>query len=1005
MALLLYRIGRFSFRNRWPVLITWLALLAASLGLGLGFGGEMKEDFEIPGTESQTALDRLGEVFPEVAGASAQIVMEAADGSIEDRRDEIAAVTEELNDVAHVVQAVDPFSEYATGSLSEDGKAAIIQVQFDTDITSELEADKETVAEIAHGLEESGLRVELGGQLYQDLEYGVTVTEAIGVVFAAVVLVVTFGSVLAAGLPLASALIAVGVTMGALLFVTRFITVSSASPLLAIMIGIAVGIDYALFILSRHRNQLANGEDVEESAATAVGTSGSAVTFAAATVMVALLGLLIVGIPFLSVMGVAAAAGVFMALLTSLTLLPALFGFAGERLRPKQGSRAWLRETGRNSTPTMGRRWVRTVLKAPLVFVALVIAILGVLAIPALHMQTSLPSGKSEAVGSTARDSYDLVTEHFGEGANGPMLVMLDITQVDNETLLEDLEAIGDLVARTPGVESAGTAIPNATVDSAIIQVVPTTGPDDSETLDTVNALRELAPQIEAEYGAVSSVTGTTAVQIDITSRLNNALLPFAGVVVGLSFVLLMMVFRSVLVPLKAALSFLLSAFAAFGVVVLIFQDGILGEFMGIVPGPIIAFLPIILLAIVFGLAMDYEVFLVSGMREAHVRGAKARDAIENGFANAARVVTAAALIMFFVFIAFVPEGAGVIKVIALGLAAGIAFDAFLVRMTLVPALMALFGERAWALPAWLDRILPDLDIEGEALREYRERAAWAKEHHAAIALEDLRVGDGTTTPVTCDVAAGGVLVVRGDVASRRLLAATVAGRIDPAGGRAQVLGRTVPGDGGGLVSRVALCNLDGLSERARALTLGQLLASHGAYGRSTARGEISAAEVRIVLEELNASLGAIGHPAGLRESSRLDALDPIARSVALSGISIVEIPELLVLDFGSIAQGSAGAPVVGSVVRAVSRLVNRDVTLMIGVDASLDPRELELEFGHLARPVSEVVVAREADADHHPATAGRHDAADHRAAAVLTGSATEKPALGEPGLGKDQRA
>lgn len=960
MALLLYRIGRFSFRNRWPVLVTWLALFAAALGLGLGFGGEMKEDFEIPGTESQAALDRLGEVFPEVAGASAQVVLSVEDGTIEDRRSEITDVADQLNDVGHVAQALDPFSEYATGALSDDGKAALITVQFDTAVMSDLVEDKEIVAEIARSLESSGLDVEFGGQLYQDLEYGVTITEAIGVLFAAVVLIVTFGSVVAAGLPLASAIIAVGVTMGALLFVTRFVTVSSASPLLAVMIGIAVGIDYALFILSRHRNQLARGEDVEESAATAVGTSGSAVTFAAATVMVALLGLLIVGIPFLSVMGVAAAAGVFMALLTSLTLLPALLGFAGERLRPREGSRAWLREVGQNSKPTMGRRWVRTVLKAPIVFVVLVVGVLGALAIPALHMETSLPSGRSEAVGSTARDAYDTVTNHFGEGANGPMLVMLDITQVNNETLMQDLGSISDLVAQTPGVESAGMAIPNPTVDSAIIQVIPTTGPDDHATLDTVNALRALKPQIESDYGAISSVTGSTAVQIDITNRLNNALLPFAGVVVGLSFILLVMVFRSVLVPLKAALSFLLSAFAAFGVVVLIFQDGILGEFMGIVPGPIIAFLPIILLAIVFGLAMDYEVFLVSGMREAHVHGQKARDAIENGFANAARVVTAAALIMFFVFVAFVPEGAGVIKVIALGLAAGIAFDAFLVRMTLVPALMALFGERAWTLPAGLQRILPDLDIEGEALREYRERAAWAKEHHAAIAVEELRVGDGAFTPVTCDVPAGGILVVRGDVTGRRLFEATLAGRIQPSSGRAQILGRTVPGDGGGLVSQVVLTNLDALTDRARELTLGQLLGRHGVYGRVTARAEISAAEVQLVIDELNASLRAIGHPGELQASSRLDALDQVSRSVALAGISIVEIPNILVLDFGAVGHGPGAAPVVASVVCAVTRLINRDITLVVGVSESVELPQTETELPDLDRPVVTVTIRPE---------------------------------------------
>ncbi|SJM54592.1 MMPL family transporter [Gulosibacter sp. 10] len=952
MALLLYRIGRFSFRHRRSVLVAWLAALAAALGLGLGLGGEMQEDFEIPGTESQDALDRLAEVFPEVAGASAQVVIDAGSGAIADHEEAIEDVAERLGELDSVAQAMSPFSEYATGSLSEDGHAAIVQVQFDTDVMSELEHDRDEVVAISSDLEAEGLGVEFGGTLYQDIEYGVTVTEAIGVLFAAVVLIVTFGSVLAAGLPLASALVAVGITMGALLFIARFVTVSNASPLLAVMIGIAVGIDYALFILVRHRNRLARGEDVEESAATAVGTSGSAVTFAAATVMIALLGLLIVGIPFLSVMGVAAAAGVFMALLASLTLLPALLGFAGERLRPRQGSRAWRREVGPEARPTMGRRWVRTVLKAPLLFVVLVIGGLGALAIPALHMETSLPSGRSEAVGSTARDAYDIVADHFGEGANGPMILMLDITQMDDETLLDDLEAIGDLVAETPGVEEAGAAIPNPTIDSAIIQVVPTTGPDDAATLETVEALRALTPQIEEEYGAVSSVTGATAVQIDITDRLNGALLPFAGVVVGLSFILLMLVFRSLLVPLKAALSFLLSAFAAFGVVVLVFQDGILGDFMGIVPGPIIAFLPIILLAIVFGLAMDYEVFLVSGMREAHVRGDRARAAIEEGFAGAARVVTAAALIMFFVFVAFVPEGAGVIKVIAFGLAAGIAFDAFLVRMTLVPALMSLFGERAWTLPRWLERRLPDLDIEGEALREYRERAVWAEQHRAAIALEDLRAGtaEQPLAPVACDVPAGGLLVIAGEAGPRRVLEATLAGRLDPVGGRAQVLGRTVPGDGGGLVSRVAIANLDAPSDRARSLTVGQLIGRHGTYAAASLRSELPEDAVRGVIDDLNAALHSVGHRGGLHPGTRLDELDALARSVALAGVSIVELPEVLILDFG--ANGAAA----GEVLRAVDRLVDGSVTIVVGAQEPVDvPAHLEAR-----RPHALVVAARE---------------------------------------------
>ncbi|NLT26797.1 MAG: MMPL family transporter [Microbacteriaceae bacterium] len=949
MALLLYRIGRLSYRHRWPVLVAWITLLGIALAAGLGFGGTMKESFAIPGTESQRALDRLEQVFPEVAGASAQVVLEAETGTIADRRAEIAEAVERLGEVDHVIQALDPFSEYATGTLADDGRAAIVQVQFDSDDMGLIRPDAERVQEIADGLEQHGLRVEYGGQLYQNIEYGLTVTEVIGVAFAAVVLIVAFGSVLAAGMPLLSAIVAVGSTMGVLLVIARFAIVSSATPLLAVMIGLAVGIDYALFILSRHRNQLAHGADPEESAATAVGTSGSAVVFAGATVMVALLGLVIVGIPFLSVMGIAAAGGVLMALLTSVTLLPALLGFAGERLRPKEGSRAWRRETGANPRPTMGRRWVRLVLRAPIVVVLLVVAVLGAIAVPALHMQTSLPSGKGEAAGNTARDAYDILTEHFGEGANGPMLVMLDITQMSNDTLMDDLAAIGDLVAAAPGVELAGDALPNPTVDSAIIQVIPTTGPDDPATMDTVAALRDLAPTIEEEYGAVSSVTGATAVQIDITNRLNGALLPFAGVVVGLSFVLLMLVFRSVLVPAKAAVSFLLSAFAAFGVVVLVFQDGVLGPILGIVPGPIIAFLPVLLLAIVFGLAMDYEVFLVSGMREAHVRGAPAREAIEEGFANAARVVTAAALIMFFVFFAFVPEGAGVIKVIALGLAAGIAFDAFLVRMTLVPALMALFGERAWRLPRWLDRMLPDLDIEGEGLREYQEQAAWAAEHRAAIALDGLRVGDDArrSSPIAADVPAGGALVARGDAGARRVLAATLQGRLAPAAGRAQVLGRSLPGDAPGLVSRVARVDLADLDDRRRELGLGQLLGRHASFGTAMLRMEAPAAEVERLLDRLSAALGPDAPRLGA--GTRLDRLHPVDRAIALVAIALAERPEALVLDLGALAAAPDAPRIAARILAAARELADEPVAIVLGAPDGFDADRLrELVDGPL---------------------------------------------------------
>nr|WP_244960789.1 MMPL family transporter [Pseudoclavibacter chungangensis] len=920
-------------------------MLAIALGLGLGFGGTLKESFAIPGTESQEALDRLDQVFPEVAGASASVVV-VAPGGVDvhdaDARAEIEAVAEHIDGFDGVEQALSPYSEYATDSLSEDGRAAIISVQFSTTADALPEGLLEQVRSEGESLTADGFDVSFGGEVYQELEYGLTVTEVFGVVFAAVVLVVTFGSVLAAGMPLGTAIIAIGVSMGGILFVAKFITVSSATPLLAVMIGIAVGIDYALFVLSRHRHQLANGVDPEESASTAVGTAGSAVLFAGVTVMIALAGLLIVGIPFLSVMGIAAAVAVFVAMAAAVTLLPAFLGLAKGRLVPKPGSRAAKRETGADERPSMGRRWVRFVLRAPIVFVVLVAGVLGTLAIPALSLQLALPSGAAQNPGTDARDAYDAISEHFGAGSNGPLLVMIDLTRADDDTLLDDLAAVRDEVRSVPGVKTTGDALPNPTVDSAILQVVPETGPTDPATLDVVNGIRGLEGTLLDETGMQISVTGYTAVAIDISDRLDQALLPFAGVVVGLSFLLLMMVFRSVLVPLKAALSFLLSVFAAFGVVVAIFQWGWFADALHIVPGPIISFMPILLLAIIFGLAMDYEVFLVSGMREAYVRGAPPKQAIEFGFAQGARVVTAAALIMFFVFAAFVPEGAGVIKAIALGLAAGIAFDAFLVRMTLVPALMALMGKAAWWLPRWLAKRLPDLDIEGEHLRTYRSGVEWAQgsSERAALALDELVVGDEQHRigPVSGEISRGGVLFLVGPEPARRVVAATIQARLAPVSGRLQVLGHTVPGDESSVRGLVAIADLSDLEDRDFELSLGDLVREHERAARSMWSLPASDAAVRARVARIRAAVTTAGGAADrVTTTTAVGTLDPVARAVVLAGLALAEGPDLLVVDANHLAELPASGELVGRIARAIAELAPDATTIVVGVPPGLD--------------------------------------------------------------------
>ncbi len=921
MATLLYRLGRFSYRRAWRVIAVWVLLLLATLGAGIGLGGQTQESFAIPGTESQAALDRLEAVFPSVAGASATAVVVAPHGaSIADREATIERIVTAIERVPGIDTVVSPFGEYAGNAISDDGSMAIIRVQFDGPSADVTDATIAALTETATIGRSAGLAVEFGGQVFQDNTVGITVTEVFGVVFAGLVLVITFGSLLAAGMPLLSALLGVGIVMGAIMTLSAFTSVSSSAPLLALMIGLAVGIDYALFILSRHRTQLARGENPEESAAMAVGTAGSAVVFAGVTVIIALLGLLVVGIPFLSVMGVGAAVAVLIAIGVATTLLPALLGLAKGRLIPREGSRAWRRAVSTSSTSrvsttgasttgvsttgastsvgrTMGLRWVTGVMKRPVLATLGVVAILGTLAIPALSLDLNLPDGGSQPADSTQRKAYDLVSQGFGAGYNGPLIVAVDITQTID--IVDDLDGIGARLGTLDDVASVSQGFPNPALDTAIIQVTPASAPDSVETKQLVQAIRDLAPTIESKYGTPIFVTGTTAVGIDISNRLTNALVPFGLIVVGLSIVLLMAVFRSVLVPVKAALGFLLSVMASFGVIVAVFQWGWLGSLLGVEsPGPILSFMPIILMAVLFGLAMDYEVFLVSGMREEFVKTGDARFAVRTGFANGARVVTAAALIMFFVFFAFVPEGSGTIKPIALGLAVGIAFDAFLVRMTLVPALMTLFGRAAWWMPKWLGRVLPNVDIEGELLREHRHAVDWAlSEGDTALSADYLVAGsrDHEVGPISLTVPRGALVIASGDPLDRRLVAATLSGRLDPLSGRAQVAGHPLPSEAASVRSLVALADIGGSQRSETSVTVGELLVERLEMTLPWYRVFRARRSARQWVEQVNAVL-----PVGsttVRLHSTLVALPQLERAVALATVALCERTPVVMLD------------------------------------------------------------------------------------------------------------
>jgi RND superfamily putative drug exporter len=731
MATLLARLGRASYRHRGLVSVAWLAILGAVVALLLTVGGSFDDEFTIPGSESQEALDQLDLASPGMAGISAQIVFVAPDGSTMADPANAAAIQQVVAAAGRAPQVASVVSPFDSSAISPDGRAALATVQYDVAHEDLAPDSLDALTETTDAAEDAGFEVAVGGNAFGTTGVTIGATEFVGVAVAVAVLALTFGSLLAAGMNLLTALVGIAVGMGGLLLTSNVITLSSTAPTLALMIGLAVGIDYTLFILTRHRTQLASGMDPEESAARAVGTAGSAVVFAGLTVVIALSGLAVVGIPFLTVMGVGAAGTVLVAVLVALTLLPALLGFAGKRLAPEPGSRTARRELADAQETTgaggsLGARWTRLVTRRPLLTVLLVVAGLAVLAVPAPQLQLALPDNSTAAPDSPERQAYDLISENFGPGLNGPLVVLVE--GLDPATAQQSVGLVAGAVGGTPtgtpgqfegGLDDVAFAQPSLLPDgtTAIVTVIPESGPQEEATNALVADLRDLAPELEQRTGADLAVTGQTAVAIDVSDRLGKALLPFALVVVGLALILLLLVFRSILVPVKAAIGFLLSVAASFGAVVAVFQWGWFGDLLGVpATGPVISFLPVILMAVLFGLAMDYEVFLVSRMREEYVQGAAPRDAVVTGARHAARVVVAAALIMFSVFASFVTIDDVIVKAIAFGLAVGILIDAFLVRMTLVPAVLALLGRSAWWLPRWLDRLLPDLDVEGTRL-------------------------------------------------------------------------------------------------------------------------------------------------------------------------------------------------------------------------------------------------------------------------------------------------
>ncbi|WP_052850267.1 MMPL family transporter [Streptomyces avicenniae] len=725
MSAFLFRLGRWAFRRRRRVLAAWLAALVLTAVVAGLSGGSTNDVFTIPGTESQDTTDLLERRLPAFGGGQAQVVMATHGGEkVTDPgpRAGIEKAFKELADVPQVASVTDPFGDRP--QVSRDGKVALGDVQFSTSAGNVEQSTLDAVQRAVKPAQRAGVQVEYSGSVYPGWQTEISeAPELAGLVVALIILLITFGAVVAAFLPIVTAVIGIAITMTGVTAVASVVDIASASTTVALMLGLSCGIDYGLFILFRHRNNLLAGMDGEEAAALAVGTAGGSVVFAALTVIIALCGLSVVGIPFLTVMGLCAAASVLIAMLIALTLLPAFLGFAGGRVvsfvrvpgRPGHPERI-ARRSANDPGSTAGAAWARFVIRARVPVLIGGVALLGVLALPATQIELGLPSGASKPKSDTQRKAYDLIADGFGVGANGPLLVVAD--GVDGQEPVRRITAaLGDL----PGVTSAEPVARRNGV--AVIQVVPRTGPSDPATADLVHRIRDRRASIEEGTGAHVTVGGTTASNIDVSSKLSSALPVFLVVVIGLAFVLLTFAFRTFFVPLKSIAGFLLSVCAAFGAQVAMFQWGWGRHLLDITPTETVSFLPIIMLAIIFGLSSDYEVFVVSRIKEDHTATGDARGAVERGTGAAARVVTAAALIMFSIFVAFMVTDDPIIRSIGFSFAVGVFLDAFVVRLTLVPAVMALAGRHIWSHPRWFDRHLPDPDIEGHRLeRPHRDR-------------------------------------------------------------------------------------------------------------------------------------------------------------------------------------------------------------------------------------------------------------------------------------------
>ena len=801
MSKFLYRLGSWSYRKVWPFLAFWLVLLIAFGGLAAGFAKSPNPNFAMPDMDSTVTQEEMMERFGTETDAMSEpvgnVIIQAPDGkTLEDPEvaGDVDKLLNELKDtdvlkdtdaLVNPVMAAAGMQQQMTeqmaaqdipqeqidknlqqlSPLSEDKRTGTVSITFDSDNVMDIPAeDLSKVTDVLNDYDgdASDLTVKYSGNAFNGAAEGMDASaELIGIIVAAVVLLITFGSFVAAGMPLISAVIGVGIGILGVQLCTLFTdSISDMTPTLASMIGLAVGIDYALFIVNRFRNELITSSGLNNlspkelaqelkkmdkatrahAMGMALGTAGSSVVFAGITVVIALAALTIIGIPFLSTMALAAAATVIIAVCVALTFIPGLLGLLGTRVFAGRVPGPKVPDP-EDEKPTMGLLWVRRIRAHPWLHLIAGVVLLGILAIPAANLRLAMPTDGTAKLGTPQREAYEMTEEAFGPGRNAPMIAFVDVANVAEQDRMPAFQELLTEIQGTDGVEHAQIVQTTDNGDAAQIMITPTTGATDPETTETLEHLRDYQQNFEKSTGGSYGITGITPIFDDISEKLNDVLLPYIAIVLGLTFLVLMVVFRSLWVPLIAAAGFALSMGAAFGVTVAIFQEGMFGIIDD--PQPLLSFLPIMLIGLTFGLAMDYQVFLVTRMREGYAHGKTAGNATSNGFKHGARVVTAAALIMISVFAAFILMDEPFIKTMGFALAVGVLFDAFVVRMLIIPATMFILDSRAWYYPKWLDKITPNLDIEGEALSANREELMAYQRDKVKDKAEKVEVNNG----------------------------------------------------------------------------------------------------------------------------------------------------------------------------------------------------------------------------------------------------------------------